>query len=286
VTQPRILVFGYSDVGHACLSFLIERKENVVGLYTHHDNPTEKIWFPSIEALAQKHKIPAFFADNLAGADELKKLRALNPDLIFSFYYRNMIPSAVLELPKLGAYNMHGSLLPKYRGRAPINWAVLHGEKQTGMTLHVMVEKADAGDIIDQQSVPIGPDDTSAIAQAMATHAAVEILRRQLDALKTGTALRHPQNAADATYFGRRTPEDGRIDWSDSAKHIHDLVRAVAKPYPGAFYEKDGRKTIVWKTRLTGNRVSDGVFGEPRKADGSVFVTCGDGYELEILEWE
>ena len=164
MSGPRILVFAYSDVGHACLQFLIEHGENVVGLYTHHDNPKEKIWFPSVEKLARANNIPIFFADDLSAPAEQKKLRELKPELIFSFYYRNMIPESVLSLSKLGAYNMHGSLLPKYRGRAPINWAVLHGEKQAGVTLHVVVKKADAGSIIDQQiAIPIGPDDTSAV---------------------------------------------------------------------------------------------------------------------------
>jgi methionyl-tRNA formyltransferase len=286
VNGPRILVFAYSDVGHACLKFLIERREIIVGLYTHRDNPHENIWFPSTEQLARAHQVPVFFADDLTTADEQKQLSALKPDLIFSFYYRNMIPEAVLSLPTLGAYNMHGSLLPKYRGRAPINWAVLRGEKQAGVTLHVMVKQADAGDIIDQQAVPIGPNDLSAEVQARATHAAVEVLARQIDSLKKGTAARRPQDSGEATYFGKRTPEDGRIDWSESAQHIHNLVRAVSKPYPGAFFERDGKKTIVWRTRVTGNRASSGVFGEVRQENNSRYVTCGDGHELEILEWE
>lgn len=286
MSAPRLLVFAYSDVGYACLKQLIDANENVVGVYTHHNNPNEKIWFPSVEELARTNKIPVFFADDLSASAEQKRLKELKPDLVFSFYYRNMIPDSVLKLPKLGAYNMHGSLLPKYRGRAPINWAVLHGEKVAGVTLHVMVKKADAGDIIDQQAVPIGPDDTSAVVQSRATQAAVEVLERQLPYLKTGTATRHPQSADQASYFGKRTPEDGRIDWSEPAQRIHNLVRAVSKPYPGAFFEEDGKKTIVWRTRLTGNKASNGVFGKPRQADNSWLVTCGDGYELEILEWE
>jgi methionyl-tRNA formyltransferase len=280
------LVFAYSDVGHACLQLLIERKANVVGLYTHHDNSNEKIWFPSVEELARKHDIPVFFVEDLSTPDEQRRLRELAPDLVFSFYYRHMIPESVLALPRLGAFNMHGSLLPKYRGRAPINWAVLNGEKHAGVTLHVMVKKPDAGDIVDQQAIAIGADDTAAQVQARATEAAVTVLRRQIDALQAGTAPRKPQDASQATYFGKRTPEDGRIDWSQSAQHIHNLVRAVSKPYPGAFFEKNGQKTIVWKTRLTGNRANTGVFGEPRNENGSRLVTCGDGYELEILEWE
>jgi len=257
-----------------------------VGLYTHHDNPNEKIWFPSAEKLARAHNIPVFFADDLSTPEEQQRLHDLKPELIFSFYYRNMIPESVLALPTLGAYNMHPSLLPKYRGRAPINWAVLQGTKQAGGTLPVMVKKADAGDIIDQQAIPIGPDDTSAMVQARVTPVAVEILKRQIEALKTNMAVRHPQDVSAATYFGRRTAEDGRIDWSKPAAHIHNLVRAVSKPYPGAFFQQAGKKTTVWKTRLTGNKESIGSFGIPRPTDSSLLVTCGDGYEIEILEWD
>ncbi len=271
MSSPRIVVFAYSDVGHACLNYLIESRANIVCVYTHQDNPWEKLWFPSVAKLARAHSIPIRIAENLQDKKEAEFLASLSPELMFSFYYRNMIPQTVLNLPRLGAYNMHGSYLPKYRGRAPVNWAVLNGETQTGATLHVMVKKPDAGDIVDQQAVAIGPDDTAAEVQERVTKAAVAVLSRQIDNLKAGRAPRTPQNQSEASYFGRRRPEDGEIDWDWPAARIHNLVRAVTHPYPGAFGKISSEKISIWKTRL-----------QPIDNDGLV-VTAGDGKKLEIL---
>lgn len=287
MSSPRIVVFAYSDLGHACLKFLMEHGDNVVAVYTHEDNPNEKIWFPSVKALARSKNIPVHLDVDLKLPGKLKILQNIHPDLIFSFYYRNMIPSAVLTIPPLGAYNMHGSYLPKFRGRAPVNWAVLQGEKYTGASLHVMVEKPDAGDIVDQEAVPIGPDDTTAIVQARVTEAAVKVLSRQINNLKSGEAPRHPQDASQATYFGRRTAEDGRIDWNWPAQKVHNLVRAVSKPYPGAFADQKGNeRLLIWKTSLTGKQVTSGPIGQLRQEAHRQLVTCGDRFEVEILEME
>jgi methionyl-tRNA formyltransferase len=160
-----------------------------------------------------------------------------------------MIREEVLNIPRLGAFNMHGSLLPRYRGRVPINWAVLHGEKETGVTLHHMVKRADAGDIVDQETVPIGPEDTAQDVFRKAVKAASLVLERQLDGLLQGTAPRRKQDESRATYFGGRKPEDGRIDWTQSAERIYNLIRAVTHPYPGAFTTAGGEKLFVWRAR-------------------------------------
>lgn len=271
MNPPRVLVFAYSDLGYACLQFLLDRKENVVGVYTHEDKPGETLWFPSVGRLALEHGVMVRTETNLTRGEELNFIRSLSPDLIFSFYYRNLIPAPILELPKLGAYNMHGSYLPKYRGRAPVNWVVLNGETKTGATLHVMIDKPDAGDIVDQEAVEIDPDDTAAIVQARVTQAAVSVLARQIDKLKSGTAPRIPQDPAQASYFGKRGPEDGEINWAWPAARIHNLVRAVTHPYPGAFGELFGEKTWIWRSRLS-----------PLDSEG-LLVMCGDGKKLEIL---
>jgi methionyl-tRNA formyltransferase len=289
MNSPRIVVFAYSDVGHVCTKLLLDRGTNVVAIYTHADNPSEKIWFPSVPKLAKANHVLTHLDADLKNPGDFEALKKLKPDLILSFYYRNMIPAAVLSLPKLGAYNMHGSFLPKFRGRAPVNWAVLSGEKQTGATLHVMVEKPDAGDIVDQEAVPIGPDDTTAIVQARVTEAAAHVLARQIDNLIAGKTPRRPQDQSQATYFGRRRPEDGRIDWSWSAERVHNLVRAVTKPYPGAYAEIEGGECLlIWKTRLTGKKVTSGPLnvGQLRREGANTLVTCGDGIEIEILEME
>ena len=283
MAAPRVVVFGYSDVGHACLAHLLERHANVAAVYTHEDSPGERLWFPSVRALAAEHGIPVHLDADLSRADALAELRALEPELILSFYYRSLLPHDVLALPRLGAFNMHGSLLPKYRGRAPVNWAVLHGEAETGATLHVMTPRADAGDIVDQEAVPIGPDDTAAEVQSRVRDAAVVVLARQLDALLRGDAPRRPQDPALATTFGRRRPEDGAFDWSWPAARIHDLVRAVTHPYPGATTTLAGRPVHVWRTS-NGRWSANGARpGEMRLIDDRLYVACGDGYWLEII---
>jgi methionyl-tRNA formyltransferase len=283
VSNKRLLVFAYSELGHACLKYLLENGENVVGVYTHTDAPGESIWFESVLALSKSYSLSTRTAENLNDPAELSHIKNLKPDLIFSFYYRNLIPKDVLKVPSLGAFNMHGSFLPYYRGRAPVNWAILKGETRTGATLHVMVEKADQGDIVDQEAVPIGPDDTTAIVQRRVTQAAVDVLRRQINNLKAGTAPRHPQNHAVASYFGRRRPEDGRIDWSKPAQEIHNLIRAVTHPFPGAFTDIENKKTYIWSSRLSPDIPSTSKSGTLIVKNNRCYMVCGDGALLEII---
>ena len=193
-SAPRILFFGYSEVGHDCLSLLIERGDNVVALFTHEDNPAEKIWFKTPAAAARAKNIPIHTPEKLLQPEWLERITGLAPDLILSVYYRNMISGKILGLARLGAFNMHGSLLPKYRGRAPINWAVLHGETRLGMTLHRMVKQADAGAIVDQEGVALGPRDTAGQAFRKVLPCARRVLARQIDALLAGTAKETPQD--------------------------------------------------------------------------------------------
>ncbi|MEN6543444.1 formyltransferase [Parvibaculum sp.] len=249
--RQGIVVFAYSEVGHACLKALIDRGENILALFTHEDSPGERQWFRSCAALAKAHGIPVYTAEPRDGDTVERVIRDLAPALIFSFYYRKMIPERILKLARLGAYNMHGSLLPRYRGRAPLNWAIIHGESETGVTLHVMVKEADAGDVIDMEAVSIGPEETAGEVAERIPAAAERLILRQIDGLKAGTAPRHVQDVSKATYFGIRTPEDGHIDWRQTARQIFNLVRAVAPPFPGAFTDAAGRRFMIWCARVS-----------------------------------
>jgi methionyl-tRNA formyltransferase len=282
--MTRIAVFAYSETGHACLKALLERNENVVFVGTHADSPSETVWFPSVAELAKSRGLDPILIEDPKDEAALARVKAAAPELVFSFYFRHMLPAPILELPRLGAFNMHGSLLPRYRGRAPVNWAVINGETETGATLHVMSARADAGDIVDQEAVEIGPDDSALDVQHRVTAAAVAILARRLDDMKAGTAPRRPQDEAQATKFGRRRPEDGLIDWSQSAQRVHDLVRAVTHPFPGAFTNVfGGGKTILWKTRLPNLGAHDTFPGQVRREEGRLFVACGDDRYVEVL---
>jgi methionyl-tRNA formyltransferase len=283
MSKPRILFFGYSEVGHTCLDLLIARGDNVVGLITHEDHPDEKIWFKTPAIAALEHGIPVFTPASVNTPEWIKKIAAMKPDLILSVYYRHMIGQWILDLPTLGAFNLHGSLLPKYRGRAPINWAVLHGETRIGMTLHRMVKRADAGAVVDQEGIEISTQDTAEQAFRKVMPCARTVLARQIDALLTGTATETPQNEAAATYFGGRKPEDGRIDWSRSTTEIFNLIRAVTDPYPGAFTESGGARLMVWWAEPIADR--SGKPGEILSSDPLIVATGDGALHLTRTEW-
>ncbi|MEN9635272.1 MAG: hypothetical protein RL077_3676 [Verrucomicrobiota bacterium] len=284
---PRILFFGYSEVGYECLSLLLGRGDNVVALITHEDNPQEKIWFKTPAVAAREKGIPVFTPATVNTPEWRVQLAALQPDIILSVYYRHMIGTKILGLPRLGAWNLHGSLLPRYRGRAPINWAVLHGETRLGMTLHRMVKAPDAGAIVDQAGVAIGPRDSAEQAFRKVLPVARLVLARQIDALLAGTAAETPQDEALATYFGGRKPEDGRINWTNTSKQIFDLIRAVADPYPGAFVEVGGGRLMVWwaEPDSAATRGRRGRPGEILSVAPWVVATADGALELTRTEW-
>ena len=276
MAASRAVVFGYGDIGVRCLGALLEAGIEVPLVFTHRDDPAEKRWYASLFDFAQERSLPVLL--------DLQETRiaAARPDFIFSFYYRNMLPPSVLSIAGKGAFNMHGSLLPKYRGRAPLNWAILKGETETGVTLHEMVEKPDAGRIVDMQSVPIGPDDTAVEVFARMTDAAEAVLRRSISPLVKGRITLRPNHLSEGSYYGRRTPEDGRIDWSKGAREIHNLVRAVAPPFPGAF---SGSMKINRTSTAEGRKAPKNTLG-PYQENGEWFAACGDGKVLRLLEIE
>jgi methionyl-tRNA formyltransferase len=181
---------------------------------------------------------------------------------------------------------MHGSLLPKFRGRAPVNWAVLAGERETGATLHYMTVKPDGGDVVAQTAVPILPDDTAREVFDKVTVAAEMTLDRVLPALVEGNAPRTPQDLARGSYFGGRRPEDGVIDWNNDATTIHNLVRAVAPPYPGAFTAVGGVQARILRTRVT-DAAAPRALPPVLEFDGSrAIARCGGGGALDVLALE
>jgi methionyl-tRNA formyltransferase len=287
MTKPRILFFGYSEVGYACLSLLLERGDNVVALITHEDNPNEKIWFKTPAVAAHEKNIPVFTPENVNTPEWRERIAALKPDLILSVYYRHMIGTKILALPPLGAFNMHGSLLPKYRGRAPINWAVLQGEPRIGMTLHRMVKDPDAGAVVDQDGVEIGPRDTAEQAFRKVLPCARQVLGRQIDALLAGTAKETPQDESQVTYFTGRKPEDGRILWNQTSRQIFNLIRAVTDPYPGAFTDVSDARLMVWwaETDSPATKGSQGKPGEILSVNPLVVATTDGALELTKTEW-
>lgn len=280
---PRAVVFAYHDVGVRCLSVLLAGGVDVALVVTHRDDPGENIWFGSVERLARDHGIEAAMPQE--PGEVLERVQQLAPDFLFSFYYRHMLPAAMLAAARRGAFNMHGSLLPRYRGRAPVNWAVLHGETETGATLHEMVAKPDAGAIVDQCAVPILPDDTAWQVAQKVTVAAEIVLWRSLPGIVAGGYPRRLNDIARGSYFGRRTPEDGRIDWSRPASEIYNLIRAVAPPYPGAFSDVAGRRLVVGEARLLPpDAVPAGLAPGLHVIGERIVGICGDGRAIHVRQ--
>jgi methionyl-tRNA formyltransferase len=279
----RAVAFAYAAVGARCLKVLYESGVTLPLVYTHEDDPAETRWFASVAELARRHGSAVSTTEDLSRPQVAQEIGGAAPDFIFSFYYRRMIPASLLALARRGALNMHGSLLPKYRGRAPVNWAVLNGETETGASLHYMVEKPDAGPIVDQERVRIGPDDTAGEVATRVTEAAAIVLRRSLPKLIAGTADTRPIDLEQGSYFGGRRPGDGEFRWTWPAARIHNLVRAVAPPFPGAFAGLAGRTVRVERTRRL-DGAGAGADGGPNVAvvGDAIVATCGDGRRLEL----
>ncbi|MEO7762592.1 MAG: formyltransferase [Casimicrobiaceae bacterium] len=276
------VVFAYHNVGVRCLRVLIAHGIAIPLVVTHRDNPSENIWFGSVAGVAAEHGIEVITPADPNAPEIVARIAALAPDFLFSFYYRLMLKAPLLAIPSCLSLNMHGSLLPKYRGRVPVNWAIIHGETETGATLHYMTEKPDNGDIVAQTRVPILPDDTAGEVFDKVTLASEMTLSEVLPRLLAGNAPRRAQDLRQGGFFGARKPEDGRIDWSQPARRIHDLVRAVAPPYPGAFTDIGGHRVAILRTRVV-DAEQRGHAGPRLRVDGDrMYADCGVGV-LEIL---
>jgi methionyl-tRNA formyltransferase len=281
------VVFAYHDVGVNCLKALLGAGIQIDLVVTHQDDPNENVWFGSVAKLCEDQKIPYITPDANQLMDLVPQLQKLAPDYLFSFYYRYMIPAELLACARIGALNMHGSLLPKFRGRAPVNWAILQGATETGATLHMMEVKPDAGDIVGQSTVSIGPNETATDVFGKVSQAAVKVINLVLPELIQGQIPRKPNNIAQGSYFGGRKPADGQILWHQTAQQVHNLVRAVAPPYPGAFTDWQGQRRIVARTSLEGPfpRQLDLQVPGIQVVDNQVFGICGDQKAVAILDW-
>lgn len=275
----RAVVFAYHNVGVRCIKVLLAGGVDIALVVTHEDNPQENLWFESVAGLCRMEGIAFVTPPDAGDPTLLAQVQAAAPDLLFSFYYRHMLPAAILDVAP--AWNMHGSLLPQFRGRAPVNWAVLHGATETGATLHAMTVKPDAGAIVARTAVPILPDDTAFEVFGKVTVAAEQTLWGVLPALLDGSAPLLHNDLSQGGYFSGRKPADGRIDWRQPAQQVYNLHRAVAPPYPGAFTELNGVTYVIQQARLAKQAP---VALPPGLAvlDGAIVGVCGDGRLLAI----
>jgi UDP-4-amino-4-deoxy-L-arabinose formyltransferase/UDP-glucuronic acid dehydrogenase (UDP-4-keto-hexauronic acid decarboxylating) len=270
----KAVVFAYHDIGCRGLQAVLDAGIEVCAVFTHADDPGERIFFASVARLAAERGLPVHAPDDVNDAFWTGRIASLGADFVFSFYYRKLLSPAILASAARGAYNLHGSLLPRYRGRAPLNWVLVNGERETGVTLHAMTARADAGPIVAQAVIPIADADTAPTLHARLCDAAGALLKDALPALVAGTAAHTPQDETRATYVGRRTPADGELHWSRDARALHDLVRAVTQPWPGAFTYSGERRLVVWKATAI-ERDAPAVPGTVLALD-PLTVACGD----------
>ncbi len=242
----KTIVLAYHNIGCTGIQALLNNGFDIAAVFTHKDDPKENIWFDSVAELAARKNIPVYAPEDINHPLWVQKIRDLSPEIIFSFYYRNLVQSPILDIPPHGCLNLHGSLLPRYRGRVPINWVLVNGEKKTGVTLHYMTTRPDDGDMVSRKSMEISEDDTAISLHKKAAAAAGEMLNEILPALKAGEAPRAPQDHGKASYYGGRTPADGEINWAMPASGVRNLVRAVTRPFPGAFSHMGDRKCLFW----------------------------------------
>ncbi|MGA1863980.1 MAG: bifunctional UDP-4-amino-4-deoxy-L-arabinose formyltransferase/UDP-glucuronic acid oxidase ArnA [bacterium] len=249
----KAIVLAYHNIGCIGIKALLKSGFDIVAVFTHRDDPGEHIWFDSVAELAASMKVPVFAPEDINHPLWVRRIREMGPDILFSFYYRHMLGQSILDIPPAGCLNLHGSLLPKYRGRCPVNWVLVNGEKETGVTLHYMTARPDDGDIVSRKSIAITDDDTAKSLYEKVAEASSVMLDEMLPRIRAGTAPRIPQDHSKSTYFGGRRPEDGEIGWNRSATEIRNLVRAVTRPYPGAFSYVGEQKCLFWMvTRIPG----------------------------------
>ena len=270
----KTVVFAYHDFGCTGIRALMAAGFEISAVFTHQDNPQERVYFESVARLCAEHNIPSYVPDHLDHPLWRSHIEAIAPAFIFSFYYRDLIPQSILGLASKGSFNLHGSLLTRYRGRSPLNWVLVNGEKQTGVTLHHMVDKADAGDIVAQIPVAIDDHDNAPSLHQKLLHTAAQLLQRTLPLIAAGTAPMMPQDHSKASYVGRRTAADGAIDWNFPAAIVRNLIRAVTEPYPGAFTYTSDRKMIIWDAQVSSNQ-----HGQPAGSilnENPLTIACGE----------
>ena len=271
----KAVVLAYHNIGCTGIRALLAHGFDIQAVFTHQNDPNENIWFESVAELAAANDIPVYDPNDINHPLWVERIREMAPDIIFSFYYRNMVGKEILDLPPAGCLNLHGSLLPRYRGRCPVNWVLINGEKETGVTLHYMTPRPDDGDIVGQKRVPIDDNDTALSLHKKLAAAASDLLDDVLPKIRENRAERIPQEQSSASYFGGRRPDDGEIDWRQDAAGVRNLVRAVTRPYPGAFSYLGNRKCIFWQVKLA-ETLRDAIPGTVISTN-PLTIACADG---------
>ena len=276
----KIMFMGTPEISAICLRELIASDNEIVAVVTGKDKPRGRgnVMTPTaVKALALEHSLPVYTPDSLKGEDFSALLEEINPDLIAVVAYGKILPKNVLDFPKFGCINVHVSLLPKYRGAAPMQRAIINGESETGVTIMYMAEGVDTGDIITTEAFAIGPEDDFEAIHDRSAEVGAKLLVKTIADLANGTATRTPQDDALATHAAKIEKEDCKIDFSRSAKVLDCAIRGVT-PIPGAFAYLRGKMLKIYKaTPVEGKGTPGEVIALDPKGTGSFTVACGEG---------
>ncbi|MCE7082193.1 methionyl-tRNA formyltransferase [Streptomyces sp. ST2-7A] len=277
----RVVMFGYQTWGHRTLRALLDSEHDVVTVVTHpvSDHAYERIWSDSVADLATEHDVPVILRDRPDDEELFQLLKDADPDLIVANNWRTWIPPRVFGLPRLGTLNVHDSLLPKYAGFSPLIWALINGEKEVGVTAHMMDEELDAGDIVVQRAIPVGPTDTATDLFHRTVDLIAPVTTEALALLASGRTEFTPQDRSLATFFHKRAEEDIRIHWDRPAEYLERLIRAQSAPYPAAFTFHRGRRLEILSAVVSTGRYG----GTPgrifyREGEGVVIVAGADAH--------
>ncbi len=285
-TYPRIVFVGAHEEARLPLEHMIMRDANVVGLFTLESEGLLRIsGGTDLTGAADASGIPVRRGTNVNAPESVAWIRKLAPDLLLVVGWTQLIKSELLSVPRIACLGFHASLLPKYRGRAPVNWAILNGETETGNTLMVLAPGADEGDIVCQRRIPIGVEDDCRTIYEKVSLTECEMLDEVLPLIREGQMPHRKQDSSQATVMPKRRPEDGLIDWNWPAARIYNWIRALTRPYPGAFTFLNGRKIAIWKSRIKVECKNIGALigSVHTDADGYPAVVTGDGI-LKLLE--
>lgn len=276
----KFFLFLGSRRGYAVLKKLVEEKVQISGILCLIEDAHEEQYNPKITAIAIEHAIPIFYTTEVKPAEYAAVLRQIKPDIAFAIGWRYLINQEAYSIPPLGTLIIHDSLLPKYRGFAPMNWAIINGEKETGVTLFHIADGVDCGPIVDQLSTEIHRHDTAKTVDERLITLYENIIVKNLPAFASGKVKSIAQNEKKATYTCKRTPEDGEINWHNSAEQIYNLIRGLTHPFPGAYTTIRSNKILIWGAELpeiqetyVGN-IPGRIIG---KRNGAIEVLTGTG---------
>ena len=254
------IVFAYHNIGICGLKMLLKHKFKIQLVVTHKDQKKENLWFDSVSKFCERKKLNYKIFEEINFKKIATISKELKPDYLFSFYFRKILKKNILDSSKICSINLHGSYLPNYRGSAPVNWQIINGEKRGGVSLHLMNEKIDSGNIISQKKIIISKTDNPISLFYKIEKKSEKLLDEQLPKLLNGIVKTKPQRSGKFKIYKKRNPEDGKINWNNKTETIYNFVRGITYPYPGAYTYFNNKKIIIWEAKIEKNNIRKNKF--------------------------